>query len=289
MTKLTEERKVEIRTFIKDNYDKMSNREMAIQLGISRGSLNSYVAHKNRVPKLKITTKPKPKVKRKSKSNVKITTTPKVKVKGVFTNYDGIGKRKSRELIFKAFEDYFTENNIMSNAKILSLCANNVDFEIRVRDAFAKFISYDLVERDMKVFCELLHNIADAKLKCNVYNCDVIDIIKKALPNEYDALILDYCGQLDKHFHDLNIVFRNQIVKKNGIISITFNDRCQKGGIVKNINELCGFDIEGTQVLNALNQFILYCGACNYKILNTFKYKDEGHDGMIHMLIKRVN
>ena len=125
--------------------------------------------------------------------------------------------------------------------------------------------------------------------------------IFKAKEDEFSHLILDYCGQLDTFAKEIIYAIQNNIVAKNGTLSITLNRRVTLSpGFsfadtiysdmlgLRNIKKVA----KGELVRIALNIFLERICGLNYSIIETFEYRDDKKDkrgsNMVLAIVKRL-
>ena len=147
---------------------------------------------------------------------------PKVVISdGIFKNHEGVGKQKGREIVSELIG-----STSGTHPLILTLPASEWIWEkmILKHKERSEFVG---VEKDRKVFNEMVRNsMKDKQLKKSVVgmlNTTMSEVIRKSIPNEYSHSILDYCGTINSFEEEINDLLTRDIVKVNGIISITLS------------------------------------------------------------------
>ena len=216
-----------------------------------------------------------------SKQNL-IKTNNKKKVNS-FTNSKGIKKAQARAIMIGAIK----QSRLFG--KVLTLPYKTCEIERNLIDKVSKRFKFIGCEREPKVFIDMLKTVIKYKLDMDCIHGEIGEQIANAKENEFDHLILDYCGQLSTTYNDIRTALKNKIVKIGGTIAITLNKRQSvKDGIENEMNMLNPLGIENGQVENAILTFIFGVTDFNYSLQTKFTYKDKKNSSMILIILKRV-
>lgn len=249
----------EIRKYIKDN-PKLSNREVGEEFGVSWRSVRANRAH---ITMGTDTDTPQPR--KKSKKRKKTIKGTKFKTGGMKKIKQGRPEKVNAIL-----------NSGLLNGLIATLCGETLLIELMLYTRGAKDFKYDLVEQSEEVFNKILRKLPQTKLDVNSITKNTMgSVIFNAHEDKYSHLILDYCGRINTFQSEIEMAINNNIVKKGGVIAMTFATRGAKP-----IIEVDKVEGEAIGYTSAKKYFETFDG---YKLINSFKYKDSG-DMMVFII-----
>jgi len=159
-----------------------------------------------------------------------------------FKNYYGENKEVARKIMI----DAICATPRYRGAKIdriLCLPAAKAIIERRLLEISSRF-TFSAVEYDKNVANELHKTIYENNLGgvMNVYCGKISDIIYRANKDEFSHLILDYCGEIDTFYDEIDHALMNKIVQVGGTVSITVAKRThpsnKETGIVARMNKM---------------------------------------------------
>lgn len=248
----------EIRTFISKN-PKLTNKEIAETLGCGLKWTNIR-ANRAHITMNTDTETPNPR---------------KAPVKG--TNYvaDGVKKRDAR---FNKVKPII--NSKLLDGRVISLCGESVLIETMLyRNGATKF-QYDLVENSPVIYNKILQKVSTLPLDVkSITRGKLSEKIFEAVEDTFSHAIYDYCGLLRTHRAEIEYTFANNIVKKDGIIAMTFATRGAKP--VVDCDPVKGEAISYTAAKKYFSSFK------GYKLIKSFKYKDTGD--MMVFIVQRID
>lgn len=273
-----------IQEYILKNGQNMTNKEMAINLGLGNmkmaGNITA-VKNKGLVPK-----------KGWLKSDILKSKYKPVRanfLKGKFKTIYSDCKKKARNFIVNQV--------LKKKGKILSLCGERMIIEQMIYDKKPRGYSFDMVEYNKKLMKRILRKSADLSIFNNInsfYCGEILDLIKKANKDEYAHLILDYCGTIDRFHRDVQTAILKNIVQVGGSISITFCKRCKISNFIRfwaNNGNTETHSINFNAIDNFIN-FLISNG--NYKIIEIYNYSQKGKNGynngskMVLYILERI-
>ena len=213
-----------------------------------------------------------------------------------FANIDGVHKDEAREKMITQIK-----KSGLKYGKILTLPACDFEIETKLYNNVSQRFTYIGVEHKKDEFFKLLKNLALKQFVMTPIYGSISEQIFKAKEDEFSHLILDYCGQLDTFAKEIIYAIQNNIVAKNGTLSITLNRRVTLSpGFsfadtiysdmlgLRNIKKVA----KGELVRIALNIFLERICGLNYSIIETFEYRDDKKDkrgsNMVLAIVKRL-
>lgn len=141
--------------------------------------------------------------------------------KKAFKNHEGLGKMECRKIVSK-----FIGEIPGRYPKILTLPCDKWLWEKEVlsQKPESKFVG---VEYDNDVFNRMVSTYVNSpelqKSVVGLHNCSMWDVIRRSEENEYNHMILDYCGIINSFKDEIDEVMTRNLVKVGGIISITLS------------------------------------------------------------------
>ena len=232
---------------------------------------------------------------------IRKSNTPKKKkikmplmAKNTFKNYYVEGKNKARALITNAIL-----STKRQSSNILTLPADTWIQEklILTQKEGYKFTA---VERDKATFQNMYYNAAnDSMLLTSILSCEnksIGDVIENVKENTYSSAILDYCGFIDSFYDEINLMLKNNLVKKGGKITITLaenhrtinNSNHKNNKLTNKFVNQCTTSYEvvnGNVTTNFLINNLVFNNT-GYKIIKKFNYKDSVK--MMLFIIERI-
>ena len=174
------------------------------------------------------------------RSNAVAKETENVSVK--FKNYYGENKEVARKIMIDAIcaTPRYCGTKI---DRILTLPAAKAIIERRLLEISSRF-TFSAVEYDKNVANELHKTIYENNMggAMDVHCGKISDIIYRANKDEFSHLILDYCGEIDTFYDEIDYALMHKIVQVNGTVSITVAKRThpsnKKTGIVARMNKM---------------------------------------------------
>lgn len=169
-----------------------------------------------------------------------VKETEKTAVK--FKNYYGENKEVARKIMI----DAICATPRLQRAKvdrILCLPAAKAIIELRLLEIYSRF-TFSACEYDKEVANELHKTIYENNLGgiMDVHCGKISDIIYRANKDEFSHLILDYCGEIDTFYDEIDHALMNKIVQVGGTVSITVAKRThpsnKETGIVARMNKM---------------------------------------------------
>ena len=200
---------------------------------------------------------------------------------------------KYRDLVIKAID-----KSTLRSGSIIGLPAENFKTEQRIYNEVSTNFQFFGVEKEDKVYYELLKNLGLSKFKMVVYPTELENILNGATENSIAHLIADYCGQLHTYQNELTNAVRNNIIMIDGIIAITINKRITGAENHKFYDEM--ISLNETEVFNdnckvekAFNVFLQRLCGFNYRLETCIDYWSEKENGgkganMMLAIIRRV-
>ena len=267
-----------IQSFIKDNYGKLSNEELALRLNVSRSVIGANIVA----------------LKRKNELNNDINSLSKLidddyttKLNS-FSNKQGYEKEKTRIKIKNAIQN----SGVGFDNPIISLPFEDLKMELKLLKEVSKKFKFIGCERDKQTYKNMLSNIIKNDLTINTYFGDIGELLLTRKKDSISHLILDYCGQFETYYKDLQYTIENDLVELNGIIALTFNDRISTSSryiyeLMEKLNPRTDMD-EGKKVIHSIKTFINRIGGLKYAIDEVFRYKDKEKASMVLVIVKRI-
>jgi hypothetical protein len=272
----------EIRTFILENGNVMTNEQMAMACGVGRMKMAGQIAPLKRSGDIGKTWL-------KSDIDAINLKNKKKATKDEYGNIDGKGKNDARsEMIWAIIQSglvgvILTLPSLTCIIEKLLTQANNNKKEL---------FSFIGVEMNDGVYNKMLTAISRMALNFEAtYKKPISYVIDRARENEFKHIILDYCGQIGTYAEDIRKVLVNNLVEVGGTIHITLNLRLSgNDGIVlrKAMEKIVPYvkNDEYTRTHHLIRTFIQSIGMDNYEIINEFKYTDSST--MLLVILKRV-
>ena len=168
-------------------------------------------------------------------------------------------------------------------------CAFENELNIQTDNKFY----YVSAEHNQDVFMDALQAIAKYKLRMSLTLGKAKAILMKARSEFFAHIFADYCGTFPSFEDEIRHIFTNNLVKRNGLIGLTFTTREAN---TKNqtsiefhksvLNEL-GIDQTPTTIGGIKLKLLSFMGK-NYKFVEFVDYTDTGGH-MVFVLIKRVS
>lgn len=259
----------EIQQFIIDNNKKLSREEIMKSLDINLFVYRANLASINK------------------RYNKKV-------VSGVFTHEESIVK----EVLYRnPIIEKITQSSL-KNGVIVSLPAKKFITEKRIFNEISKNFDFIGVERNDDIYYELLKNLSKNQFKMVVYPTDLSKVLTEMKENSVSHLIADYCGQLHTHEKEITDAIKRNIVKVDGVITITINKRITGAENHKFYDEM--ISLNNTEMYNHLSKvekaFKIFlerlCGF-DYKLETYLDYHSNKSNGgkcanMMLAIIKRV-
>lgn len=286
----------EIQEYIKSN-PTLNSAELSTILNITpliaRGNIAALKSNVTRANKAMGISKP---IDDKPKRAYNKKTFTIVKEVTNFANIDGVHKDEAREKMITQIK-----KSGLKYGKILTLPACDFEIETKLYNNVSQRFTYIGVEHKKDEFFKLLKNLALKQFVMTPIYGSISEQIFKAKEDEFSHLILDYCGQLDTFAKEIIYAIQNNIVAKNGTLSITLNRRVTLSpGFsfadtiysdmlgLRNIKKVA----KGELVRIALNIFLERICGLNYSIIETFEYRDDKKDkrgsNMVLAIVKRL-
>lgn len=267
-----------IQSFIKDNYGKLSNEELALRLNVSRSVIGANIVA----------------LKRKNELNNDINSLSKLidddytSKLNSFSNKQGDEKEKTRLKIKNAIQN----SGVGFDNPIISLPFEDLKMELKLLNEVSKKFKFIGCERDKQTYKNMLSNIIKNDLTINTYFGNIGDLLITKKSNSISHLILDYCGQFGMFYKDLQYTIENDLVENNGVIALTFNNRISIGTeyiyeLMEKLNPRTDLD-EDKRVIHSIKTFINRIGGLKYAIDEVFRYKDKEKASMVLVIVKRI-
>lgn len=138
--------------------------------------------------------------------------------------YDGPGKQDWRFCLATLFQRAKQKYGI-NRGEVLTLSSKNPRLEIMLHTicSMMKFISYEIKPEDFQILVDRIK--ADKLTYLKAINGLLNEAIYTAKRNQYSHLILDYCLSLNTLFDEIDYAMGANIVRLNGLISITLTSR----------------------------------------------------------------
>lgn len=214
----------------------------------------------------------------------------------VFNNHNGNGKRECRKLVSE-----YIGNVLGRNPKILTLPCNKWLWEKEVlqNKPESKFVG---VEYNNDVYNKMVkHYTEDSSLQKSVismYNCPMSEVISRTKTEEYSHMILDYCGVINSFEDEIEEVLTRDLVKVEGIISITLSKTGRCNGIEGKTISNTLKSIPKSMITNGMTdsefstrqsiiRMVLNTKG-RYSIIDFLDYNDTGGQGMMLFVLQRV-
>jgi len=211
----------------------------------------------------------------------------KTYVNGLFSNHSGTGKRTARKLIVESIG-----KSKVRGGNILTLPAGTWDIEKLVHETVSPRFGYIAIERNIEVFPLMATKLAwyGVKSRNKAIHGSTAEMILAANEDDYDHMILDYCGTLKTVRQELIHACNNKVVKKDGVITITLQKAHCFGEWVDKLNatrnELTGeTTANNTTAYNSFFQFLT--SITSFEISEVFEYNDGSP--MIVYVLKRTS
>jgi hypothetical protein len=284
-----------LETYVKRNFKTESSRSIGEKFGVKYQTISHVLINLkkrgeidinesfNQQNKLRLNTK------RYEKKKQKLSEPKKVK----FKNFDGVGKKECRKIVSEMI------GSVPSRfPKILTLPSSNWlwEKEILKQKSTSRFIG---VEHDKKTFNLMVKKYTENEDLLNsvigLYNRPIGEIIEKSNTNDFDHMILDYCGMINTYKLEIEDVVQRDLVKVGGIISVTLsvtnrhNNRGKEVELISNTipTNYFGhkFDITLSTKVMMLNIILNQKG--KYKIVETVTYEDTSP--MMLFVIRRLS
>lgn len=276
--------------YVKENYKTESTTIIGEKFGVTRQKVCRIIRELNTLGL--ISTKD-------SFSSVKLQpkkekVVKNVERKRVFKNHEGIGKQECRKMVSDLI------GSIPCRCpKILTLpCDKWIwEKEILKRKSESKFVG---VEYDNDVFNKMVKTYMESpelqKSVIGLHNSPMSDVIRKSVTDEYNHMILDYCGIINSFRDEIEEVLVRDLVKVGGIISITLSKSSRHNNDVdkeiRNIVDMLPqgyFNDESVDCVLSTKISIMnmvYNQKGKYKIDELFHYNDTS--GMMLFIIRRM-
>lgn len=272
--------KLNIQSFIKEHYDKLTNEQMALSLNVTRRNIGANIVALKRKKELSDD------IIKFSDFNIVVNHYNSVINK--FSNKCGDEKEKTRIKIKTAIEN----SGVGFDNPIVSLPFEDLKMELKLLSEVSKKFKFIGCERDKQTYKNMLSNIVKNDLTINTYFGNIGDLLITRKTNSISHLILDYCGQFGMHYKDIQYTMENDLVEVNGIIALTFNNRISIGteyiyNLMEKLNPRTDVD-DDKRVIHSIKTFINRIGGLKYAIEEVFKYKDKEKASMVLVIIKRV-
>jgi hypothetical protein len=272
--------KLNIQSFIKEHYDKLTNEQMALSLNVTRRDIGANIVALKRKKELSDD------IIKFSDFNIVVNHYNSVINK--FSNKCGDEKEKTRIKIKTAIEN----SGVGFDNPIVSLPFEDLKMELKLLSEVSKKFKFIGCERDKQTYKNMLTNIVKNDLTINTYFGNIGDLLITRKTNSISHLILDYCGQFGMHYKDIQYTMENDLVEVNGIIALTFNNRISIGteyiyNLMEKLNPRTDVD-DDKRVIHSIKTFINRIGGLKYAIEEVFKYKDKEKASMVLVIIKRV-
>jgi hypothetical protein len=256
----------------------MTNEEMALRLNVGRKTIGAnivalkrkgeYTEDFNRLSKL-------------------IDDTYKNKLNS-FSNNAGNEKEKTRIKIKNAIE----KSGVGFDNPIVSLPYEDLKMELKLLKEVSNKFKFIGCEIDKQTYKNMLSNIIKNDLTINTYFGAIGDLLLTRKKDSISHLILDYCGQFESFYKDIQYTIENDLVELNGIIALTFNNRISTSSryiyeLMEKLNPRTDNDDDKT-VIHSIKTFINRIGGLKYAIEEVFVYGDKGKASMVLVIIKRI-
>lgn len=213
-----------------------------------------------------------------------------------FTNHNGAGKMECRRIVSE-----YIGKVAGRNPKILTLPSDKWIWEKEILKCKSES-KFTAVEYNTEIFNEMVKNYAKSPELSNsvecMYNCPMSEVITKSKTDEFSHMILDYCGLINSFQEEINEVLTRDIVRIDGIISITLSKSSRhnndSGKEISNIlsaipKNMFGSNLSDVEICTKLSitKMVLNQGA-KYKIVDTNAYNDTNGQGMMLFVIQRL-
>jgi len=291
---------VEIREFVKDNGNVLTNQQMAIACGEPRTRISSAISKCKLSGDIKLFGWLKSE--QPTKANVKKG------LKRIFDKVDAIGKNQARESMAMGVATSGVGGMILSLPSYT--CAIEKLILDYTRSSTNNLFTFFGVERKELAHKEMLATADRLGIEFEgTSKKDILYTIERAKENDLAHVLLDLCGQVHKHEQDIALTINNDIIKVGGLFCITLVRRlaCGNGtkfrekieSIIPYDNNL--FDSQGnrvTQIDQVILNFIKIESKGKFELVEEpFRYcdptiNDEGKkvvgSKMILIMLKRV-
>ena len=210
--------KVKIQNFIEENIIKLSREDIMKALQID---IYCYRANLASISK------------KLNKTNKKPT-----KIVGEFVHTKSVKK----EVMYRNPIIEKLQQSSLKNGTVLSLPAEKFITEKRIFDEVSKKFNFIGVEFNNDNFYSLLTNLAKDRFKMVVYPSDLASVLATMQENSLSHLLADYCGQLHTYQAEIVDAVQRNLVKVDGIITITINKRITGAENHKFYDEMIGLN-----------------------------------------------
>jgi hypothetical protein len=137
------------------------------------------------------------------------------KTKNTYTNENGIYKEMARNKMAK----YIVDSDVVGLVPTLPHIACTIEKKILLEEPNYTFLG---VECDKPTYNALRKTVRTEKLPITTHYGKISNVIYGEIEGVYAHLILDYCGMLPTFSKELEYAINNKIVKRGGIIAMTF-------------------------------------------------------------------
>jgi hypothetical protein len=198
---------------------------------------------------------------------------PKIEKVNTYHNKDGVNKKAARKLMVK----YILSSKVDGLVPTLPHIECAIETKLLSKNKNLSFIG---VERELATYEEMKKTIKSNKLPIEPFFGDMGTQLYGKFENTYAHLILDYCGMLPTFAKELEYSVRNNIVKVNGIIAMTFAKPIRGNGQMFDYVKSLGMTISNNEADNrcmsdkATEAYFNKITGFNYTFVEMFNYMD---------------
>jgi hypothetical protein len=223
-------------------------------------------------------------VKKKIEAKARLEEAKAKKEGNVYTNSNGLNKQLGRDIVVNEIRD----SGIVGT--VLSLPFEECIFEHQLLDRVCKEFDFVGVEEHRQTYYNLLQTVINDKIKMSCNLGKFLETVKNSKRDQYAHIFADFCGQADSYLEDIKLIIKNKLVQVGGTIAITFTNRnSSKDSVIRVMNELNPIGVnKGNAVEKGVLTYLNKISKTNYAIVKTFSYKDDGQQGMVLFVLKRV-
>lgn len=261
----------EIQKYILANYGKITNEEIATNLGIKKSKVSGSIAALKRTGKIEHKA-----VGKKAKKKVSTNT---------YSNADGENKQRARIKM----ENAVTTSGVTGTILTLPHIGCTIEKMILIRNKNMDFVGCEI---DKPTYNGMVNTVRKQQLPIKTHFGAISEQIYGVDSDTYAHMILDYCGSIVSVDKEVRYTFQNDLVKVGGTVSITFSKRghTDPNNIIKQLAQTVSnneADKRGEMERGVEAYFNRVIGF-NYAITEIFSYKDDGKGAMMMVQVKRI-